>query len=48
MSARKPALSRIAGDRLSKNIGNEIGGNNLIAGPRRNPVNDGILEARPV
>jgi hypothetical protein len=38
----------VGGNRLSENIGNEESWNNLIAKPRRNPVNDRVLEARPV
>jgi hypothetical protein len=33
---------------LGKHIGDEKGRNNLIAKPRRDPVNDRILEARAV
>jgi hypothetical protein len=48
MSARKPADRRVAGDRLAKHIFDEISRNNLIAEPRRDPVNDRVLERRTV
>ena len=42
------AYSLISVGRLGKNIGDKIGRNNLIAEPRRDPVNDRVLERRVV
>src|SRR5580704_2185851 len=38
----------VAGDRLAKQIIDEISWNNLIAEPRRDPVNDRVLEGQAV